>query len=81
MSWYVRCLLQVYTRAIKARQTKLAVYRHRPHGFSDFLKKFHISDCIQQTYGTLASPPRALQLKGKASAIASSNLVFLALFY
>ena len=25
-------------RVVKARQTKFAVYHHRPHGFSDFLK-------------------------------------------
>ena len=64
--------------AFKARRTEFAVYRHRPHGFLDFLKKFHISDCIQQLYGTLAPPPRVLQLKGVASAIASSNLAFIA---
>ena len=40
---------------------------------------FQISDCIQQVYGTLAPPPRAMQLKGVASAIASSNLAFLTL--
>ena len=31
----------------KAGQTEFAVYRHRPHGFSDFLKIFQISYSIQ----------------------------------
>ena len=31
----------------KAGQTEFAVYRHRPHGFSDFPKNFQISDPIQ----------------------------------
>ena len=31
----------------KAGQIELAVYRHRPHGFSDFLQNFQISDAIQ----------------------------------
>ena len=73
--------VRVVCVSYKARQTEFAVYCHRPHGFSDFLKKFHISDCIQQLYGSLAPPPRSLQLKGVTSAIASSNLVLLALFY
>ena len=36
-------------RYLKAKQTEFTAYRHRPaHGFSDFVKKFQISDCIQQ---------------------------------
>ena len=31
----------------KAGQTEFAVYRHRPHGFSDFPKIFQISDTMQ----------------------------------
>ena len=30
----------------KAGQTEFAVYRHRPHGLSDFLKNFQISNTI-----------------------------------
>ena len=33
--------------AHKAGQTEFAVYRHRPHGFSDFPKIFQISDPVQ----------------------------------
>ena len=31
----------------KAGQIEFAVYRHRPHGFSDFLQNFQVSDAIQ----------------------------------
>ena len=29
------------------RQTEFTIYRHHPHGFSEFLKKIQISDTIQ----------------------------------
>ena len=39
--------LALSTTTNKAGQTEFAVYRHRPHGFSDFLKIFQISYSIQ----------------------------------
>ena len=43
-------LRQCVYSGFKAGQTKFAVYRHRPHGFSDFPKKFQISDTVNVRY-------------------------------
>ena len=48
------------SKTAKAGQTEFTVYRHRPHGFSDFAKIFQISDPIQQIYSHWAAPTRAL---------------------
>ena len=57
----------VITKALKykAGQTEFAVYRHRPHGFSGFLKKFQISDTIQQIYSTLSPTPSSDLIGGR----------------
>ena len=44
-------LLSPRIKRVKAGQTEFTVYRHRPHGFSDFAKNFQISDPIQQSSG------------------------------
>ena len=49
----------------KAGQTEFAVYRHRPHEFSDFLKTFQISDSIQQMYSTLSPTPLSALIGGR----------------
>ena len=56
-------MIDLYTLIVaKAGQTEFTVYRHRPHGFSDFAKNFQISDPIQQIYSPWAAraPTRAL---------------------
>ena len=52
---------------IRQGKTKFVVYYHRPHGVSDFLKKFHISDAIQHNMiddDCTLNPPLSALIRG-----------------
>ena len=49
----------------KTRQTEFALYRHHPDGFSDFLKKFQISDCIRQLLWNFGPAPSSTAIEGR----------------
>ena len=57
------------------QKTELTVYRHHPHGFSNFLKRLYTA-----TIWHFGPAPSSAAIEGRRLSDWSSNLTFLALF-